>query len=243
MSKIDDFIWRISLRNCFRNAQPVEIACICLFLGQILVLLTVSLQNTIPLERLFRDTIAVAEDYPGCCHVYDGMMSNLGILMWWSTASVSALAFLILKQQKQDLRTAGSFGLAAVLTGWLTLDDLFMLHESVFPVFGVPQYATYIIYGVLTIGYLLVAWRVIVAKFPVLTLATLGMFGMSAGVDVIADGSFGQLTQFLKENTRIELLLDDGFKFLGIGFWLYLHLFAARDALMAAHTQLYDTAT
>ena len=62
--------------------------------GQLLVLAAARLQTSVPLERRFRDTIAVAEEYPGCCHVYDGLISNLGILLWWATASITGFAAL-----------------------------------------------------------------------------------------------------------------------------------------------------
>lgn len=204
----------------------------CIVALQVLLLIAIALQTSIPVERLFRDTIAVAEEYPGCCHVYDGMMSNLGILIWWSTASVTAFTFLLLTQSSRDTKAVYSFAAATVFTAWLALDDLFMLHESVFPLLGVSQYMTYLVYGGLVFGYLYFARSTILARFPLAALTAVGFLAASAGVDVLADGSFGPLTQYLKSNPRIELLLDDGSKFMGIGVWLILHLFASRDAII-----------
>ncbi len=198
-----------------------------IILAQITVLACVSLQTTIPLERLFRDTIAVAEEYPGCCHVYDGLISNLGILLWWTAASVTAFAALLATHFESRRREIVALSAASLFSAWLASDDLFMLHESVFPLVGLTQPMTYAIYGAIVLAYIALSWRTVFTAAPVFLIMAIAMLGASVSVDILADHDFGSISKWLHANPRIEILLDDGFKFLGIGAWCCLHLAAA----------------
>lgn len=198
---------------------------------QILVLAAVWFQSAVPLERLFRDTIAVAEDYPGCCHVYDGLISNLGILLWWTTATVTGFTALAVANLSSRTYEALAFAMAAAFSAWLTLDDLFMLHESVLPLTGLTQPMIYAVYGAIAVGYIGLSSRVVFAAAPRLMYLAILMLGVSVGVDVFADHNLGPMSDWLHANPRAEVFLDDGFKFLGIGFWCCLHLAAAMSTL------------
>ena len=202
--------------------------------SQLILLAAVAIQTSVPLERLFRDTIAVAEEYPGCCSVYDGMISNLGILLWWATASIAAFAALTMASLSGRRYDVVALAMAAVFSAWLAMDDLFMLHESVFPIVGWTQPMTYALYGVLVAAYIALSWRVVLVAAPLLLLLAIGMLGASVSVDILADQNLGAISIWLDENPRTELLLDDGFKFLGIGFWFCLHLAAARSVIANA---------
>lgn len=209
----------------------VEAVALAAVAAQMLLLGVVLTQDAVPVERLFRDLIAVAEELPGCCHVYDGMISNIGILLWWSTATLSGLAALVLALQSRAPRDVTGFAVAAVFSAWLASDDLFMLHESVLPLVGLPQFGTFLIYGGLAAAYLLLAWRTVVARAPLFVVLALAMLGGSAAVDVMSDHDFGAVTTWLLSDVRLQTLLDDGLKFLGIGFWFGLHLVAATAVL------------
>jgi len=211
--------------------QLPAVAASLLAVGQLSLLLIVAMQQHVPLERLLRDTLAVAEEYPGCCHVYDGLVSNIGVLIWFGSAAVTGFSALILLSQEKDFREIVPLAAACAISTWLTLDDFFMLHESVLPHVGLPQSATLVIYVVLVAGYLVLAGRAILAPAPALAFLMLATLGASAGVDILADHELGAVSEWLHENPRLELLLDDGFKFLGIGFWFSLHLAAAMNAL------------
>jgi hypothetical protein len=219
-------------RQPFLGQYPiVAMSCGALLLLQLLLLMAAGIQQTVPVERLFRDTIAVAEEYPGCCHLYDGLFSNLGVLIWWATAAIAGFTAVVLYSLFKNSPKAIAFAAAGALTGWLALDDLFMIHEGVFPVFGLPQYATYLIYAALAAAYVLYAFRDVVCAAPVMCLGAFAFFGASVLIDVFADHHLGAISDFLHANARMELLLDDGFKFLGVGLWFCLHLFAATNAI------------
>ncbi len=201
---------------------------------QLLVLAVVAIQTTVPLERLFRDTIAVAEEYPGCCSVYDGLISNFGILLWWAAASITgfaALTAISLSCRRYDII---ALAMASVFSAWLAMDDLFMLHESVLPLIGLTQPMTYALYGVLVTVYIALSWRVILVASPLLLLMAITTLGASVSIDILADHNLGSVSAWLKANLRIERLLEDGFKFIGIGSWLCLHMEAARSVITNA---------
>lgn len=198
---------------------------------QILMLVGVGLQTAVPAERLFRDMIIVAEEYPGCCHVYDGLISNLGVLLWWAAASVtgfSALAAVSLSGRIYDIL---ALAMAAVFSAWLAIDDLFMVHETVLPLLGMPQPATYALYGTLTCAYIALSWRVVLTAAPMLLLMALSALGMSVVIDILGDHDLGAISDWLHGNMAVKFALEDAFKFLGIGFWFCLHMAAAMMVL------------
>jgi hypothetical protein len=218
-------------KNALRRISLVEGLCVAVIAIQLAILAVAAVQQSIPIERLFRDTIAVAEEYPGCCHVYDGMISNIGILIWWATAVLCGFATIVLFTLSQCRKLVLPLAAASMLSAVLALDDLFMLHESVLPYAGLPQYLTFLIYGALVTIYVALGWRAIFAEAPGLLLLAVAMLAASASVDVLADNRLGFISTWLHDNPRTELLLDDGFKFLGLGFWFCLHFMAATKAL------------
>ena len=236
------FSWRSLLALFGKQPRYFGIFYAIIF-AQIMLLVAVALQSAVPVERLFRDMLSVAEDYPDCCHVYDGLISNLGILLWWAAASVTgfaALAVACLSGRRYDIL---ALTMAAVFSAWLAIDDLFMLHETVLPLFGLPQPATYALYGAITIAYISLSWRVVLTASPLFLLMAISMLGLSVfidilsghGMDAISDwllANLGAISHWLQANTRIEFLLEDGFKFLGIGFWCCLHMAAAMKVLV-----------
>ncbi|HDO52442.1 MAG TPA: hypothetical protein ENH05_06865 [Rhizobiales bacterium] len=202
--------------------------------GQLLVLAAAGLQTSVPLERLFRDTIAVAEEYPGCCHVYDGLISNLGILLWWAAASITGFAALTAAGLSCRRYEILALAMAAAFSAWLAMDDLFMLHESVLPLIGFTQPMTYALYGLIAAAYIALSWRVVLMASPLLLAMAIAMLGASVSVDILADHDLGAVSAWLGANPRIGILLDDGLKFLGIGFWFCLHMAAARAVITNA---------
>jgi cellobiose-specific phosphotransferase system component IIC len=74
-----------------------------------------------------------------------GVVSNLGVLLWLSAAAATTFAGAVLLRSG---RAAGRPLLAAgVLTGILAFDDLFLWHEALDQKAGIPDPATYAVYG------------------------------------------------------------------------------------------------
>lgn len=202
-----------------------------LIVAQIMIFAAAMFQTAVPVERLLRDTITVAEIYPDCCHVYDGLISNFGIFLWWAAASITGFAALVAASLSARTYDILALTMAAVFTAWLALDDLFMLHESVLPLIGLPQPATYALYGAIAIAYIALSWRVVLTAFPMFLLMAISMLGLSVFVDIMAEHDLGAISYWLQANLRTSFLLEDGFKFLGIGFWCCVHIAAAMNVL------------
>ena len=98
-------------------------------------------------------------------------------------------------------------------TAVVLADDLFLLHESVFPVLlGIPEKVTFLIYGV---GFLTVVYRFrsAVRDTPVaLGLVATGFLFLSAVADATLEGVESALIY--------RHIVEDGLKFLGIVGWL-----------------------
>lgn len=150
-------------------------------------------------SALYRDPAAVVE-----AKFAIGWFSNLGAVLMFATATVCLFAACILRWTEP----LPAFG---VLTLMLATDDLFMIHDGVFPFVGLPGT---ILYGLYAGG--AVVW---IARFPDEILRTrwpifvtaLAFLGMSAVADVVVDhvGLHGE----------VAYLVEDTSKLMGIVFW------------------------
>lgn len=144
-------------------------------------------------------------------HPLTGFVSNLGIILWCAAASISTFA-AVEAHSRSDNRQAMFLGCFAALTTVLMLDDLFLLHEYLGPIYlGLRERYLMLVYAGLT-GGLLIAFRkeIISSEYPLLGLAFL-FFAFSVGMDRI----------HYAQNPRSWLfLVEDGTKFIGIAGWL-----------------------
>jgi len=103
---------------------------------------------------------------------------------------------------------------SGALTALLLFDDLFLLHEVIFPIFfGIPDEVMLAIYSVLMLFYLLWFGRLVRQSDFLLFVMALGMFSLSIGIDLVSD----------------DYLWEDGAKFIGIVSWFayFAHVCAA----------------
>ena len=169
----------------------------------------VSILTGTPVGDFTRDPAYLGEMSP-----LSGFISNLGVLSWCAGAVVCFVGWGVLARQKIQPKLALFYLLAGLFTVLLMLDDLFLLHEEIFPIF-LPFDEKIIFggYGLLLISGLYYFRELILeSKYRFLILA-MGFFAMSVGIDLIQDE-----VELLLGNWRI--LFEDGFKFLGIACWL-----------------------
>jgi hypothetical protein len=156
----------------------------------------------IPFGRLTRDPVAVLR---GPVHI--GYLSQAGIFFWAAAAAACFFAARLLREgappseMRRFLRVAGS------LTLMLGLDDMFLLHERVFPALGVPEpvvYAAYIAF----VLYFLVRFRALILQTEYVLLGmALTFFAVSVGLDVLDPAGID------------PYLWEDGAKLVGIVSW------------------------
>lgn len=175
-------------------------------------------QPWVSLDVLFRDPLVVAQNAgSGCCHVYFGFFSNLGVLLWCSAASVCFFASMLLTQRKADNRKILFMVSAGLLTGLLLFDDLFLAHEVIYPkVLGVDEKYVIAVYVIFAIIYLSFFQKLIVRYGYSLMLISLILFSISIFEDLF-QGDIGVMRR----------IGEDGTKFIGIATWTAFHFRAA----------------
>lgn len=175
-------------------------------------------QPWVPLDTLFRDPLVVALDAgSGCCHVYFGFFSNLGVLLWCSAASVCLFASSLLIQRKADRRKILFMVSAGLFTGLLLFDDLFLAHEVIYPkVLGVDEVYVIAAYGIFAALYLSFFRNLIVRNGYPLMLISVILFAISIFEDIIVG-----------EGGVLRRIAEDGAKFLGIATWTAFYFRAA----------------
>lgn len=200
----------------------IRLAIVVMFAFPALLLAAVFLQPFAEPKWMFLDPLAAAEMAPECCHVYYGFLSNIGLIFWIGTAAVcllTGLAFLVVLGADQFTRFALSAGL---LSGWIGLDDMFLVHEKVMPKLGVAQELVMVIYLGLAALYVAFSWRFIFAqRWWVLALGAAAL-GLSMFVD-----------QFFHSVAAGIVYLEDSAKLFGIMCWSTFHLLAVFEHLCA----------
>jgi hypothetical protein len=139
---------------------------------------------------------------------YYGAVSSLGSIGWTATCTICLATYFMLSDSA-DKKTRSFFLFSGLFTLFLLVDDLFMLHDDFFPNYlGVNQNIILALYPILS-AFLLINYRGRIAETSYNRLfIALGFLGLSAVIDTI----------FPSVN-RLDLALEDGFKFLGIVGW------------------------
>ncbi len=183
------------------------------FLLPVLFLSVVVFQPWVDPKWMFLDPLTAAELSGDCCHSHYGFVSTAGIILWASTAAISLFAAFQLVLAKSEFRLIAFPLMAGVLTGWVALDDAFLLHETVFPAFGIPQNAVISLYLILGAGYFALNLKnMLRSDFWILAMGASAL-ALSVTVDVV----------FQSLNSNL-VLLEDGAKFFGIFCWASFHI-------------------
>jgi hypothetical protein len=196
------------------------------FIPGLVVLAGVALQTRAPIIYLLKDPFTVVQLSNQCCHVYYGLVSNLGVMLWTTAAAVCLFTALLLVNLGRRGAEPIFLIAAGLFTGWLALDDFFMIHEDVLPLFGVPQPLTYAGYAGAAALYLLLSWRQILDSRPALMALAMALLGTSVVIDVL-----------VHSESTLHVFMEDGAKFLGILAWTGFHVTAALDIATAAVMQ------
>lgn len=183
----------------------------------LLMLAVIAWQSVVPVAFLTKDPLAVAELTKGeCCSVYYGILSNVGILLWCSAAAITLFALLFALTERAERSATIFFATAGFFTSFLMLDDFFLVHEDVFPAFGVSQIVTYGLYAAFAVVYFITCWFSNLVLRPRLLFVALCCLGLSVALDIA-----------LHSESRMHILLEDGAKIIGIAAWAGFHIEAA----------------
>jgi hypothetical protein len=204
------------------QAPKLNVLALAVMPGLVVVILVALARavGDVPMYYLTRDIATLAGIHP-----FFGVMSNLGLMLWAAAAAVSLLTVLILMKSGEGL---SKFFLASgALSLWLLFDDAFLFHEELAPKhMGLETEFVLVGLGVAVLAWLAAFRRQILAAGPFFLVLSLGMFGLSLGVDFAADFFPAEETE---ESWRI--FYEDAPKWLGIVFWLAFHVTASVNTL------------
>ncbi|GMG88470.1 hypothetical protein [Biformimicrobium ophioploci] len=198
---MDDRLKQIVLQ--LRVAAPVVIVATGVSLVMFVAAFFIAEKLGFSYVRFVNDPAAISGRNP-----FSGVYSNLGVLVWCAAAAVCVFAGW--NCLKHGLRKSGRFLLVSGgITALLTLDDLFMLHEYVFPkMLGVPQEVVFFVYLAMFAGYLAFFCREILdTEFTILAVSFC-LLGVSATID-----------NLIHSQTDLINLIEDWFKFAGLLIW------------------------
>ncbi|MBK8784302.1 MAG: hypothetical protein IPO22_21485 [Anaerolineales bacterium] len=211
-------IWKI-LKDALKQIYSSRRLLIYIYTPIVILLLGLTLlASLVPdfkVRDILKDVAAIGE-----LPFYSGAISQLGLLMWSAATSLCFFAFFALRKIDSSRKETLNFLLfAACLSGYLMLDDTYMLHEVFFPNYlTIIPSADKVVILLLGIAMLLFLYfnrsEILRNDYGILFLALM-LFGFSVTLDVIPS--------YLYEETyaleKIEYILEDGAKFAAIVTW------------------------
>lgn len=167
--------------------------------------------KNIPVGHLTADPIALADELP----VYSGFLSQVGILIWSAAASICFFCAKRLWHTRAERELKRFLVVSGAFTLWLALDDMFLLHETVFPLIGIPQNIVLGSYIILTLAYLFAFRRAIGETNFLLLAVSLSFFAVSVTLDVFKP--FKHSLTFFEEGAKLIGIVAWTVYFIGVG--------------------------
>jgi len=161
----------------------------------LLALLFLEIHFNIPDYMFTRDPAAIAN-----LPFYAGWVSSLGAVLWAAAASIALFTSRMCNgESKRYLITMGLF------ISWLLIDDLFMMHDGLLPLFGISERIVYLVYAFIIILIIKYNGKFLMKQNYWILLTAAFFLACSIVIDV-------KLGQYLP----YEHIFEDGFKLLGI---------------------------
>lgn len=187
-----------------RSAGRPWLAAYALMLGALAAVVGLRVVTGSPMGTFTRDVFSTAE-----IPVWTGILSNLGVFLWISALAVSAFTVVVTPPSAgwRNVLIA-----AAAVSGTLAVDDFFMIHEWILPEYlGVDERVPLLLYALAAGGLVLaVRGRDPDGRVDRVLWAAIGLLGLSVALDLVEPA----------DAPEWRYLVEEGFKFLGIGTWL-----------------------
>jgi hypothetical protein len=133
----------MTVREQLKNLTPILVIIFAASLVVLSAIILVGLDYHIQLNHFTKDPTQIMN-----APFYLGLFSDIGILLWCGSSMTCFFAFALLQKSNETkpLRTFLLF--SGLVTMLLMIDDLFLLHEEVFPKYiGIPEKGVFIIYS------------------------------------------------------------------------------------------------
>lgn len=177
----------------------------------LLGLVVVNVVADVPLRVFFTDPVTEFS-----APMYVGLISNFGVVLWGSAASVCLFAAW-LQRTDPDRREHSEFlAVAGLVSTVLLFDDLYLLHEEIIPErLHIPQPAVLAAY-VFMVAWFLVRYRRLIEETDFVLLVLAGVFFAGS---VLVDVLFPEGELLIVGDLPGRDLVEDGPKLLGIVAW------------------------
>ena len=190
-------------RARFRAHFPVVGLVLAVTAVLVSAVLLLNVWKGIPIGKLTRDPASITG-----VPIYTGFLSQIGVLLWSASTTICLFCASLLSTRQDKLRIKPFLLTSGLLSLILGLDDIFLLHERVFPDLGVAEEIVFASYAAFLFFYLF-RFRAIILKTEYILLGmALLFFGVSITLDVFEPAGID------------PYLWEDGAKLAGIVSWL-----------------------
>ncbi|RPJ52155.1 MAG: hypothetical protein EHM21_00930 [Chloroflexi bacterium] len=189
---------KFRIENSWRMLAIV-LACAVIVIGSVYLIGT---SDQIPVSDFTRDP-AVLADAP----FYTGLLSNLGVILWSCAAMACFVGSILLRGDRHKARFLLVSGLGSL---YLALDDLLMMHETVFPDYlQIDEKYVFMSYFILAGLFAIYFFKLILFEtdFPILA-AAVALFAISLIIDRYVPFS------------DVQTFVEDSSKLAGIALWM-----------------------
>lgn len=204
----------------FRRVTPVLlISWIVATLG-LLTAIFISINTEIPLDNFTQDPNAQFE-----APFYIGFFSNIGIMLWSAAFTICFYGAWRINR-KMDKRGQEFLIFSGLITLLMTMDDLFQLHELVFPQYlSISENMVYLTYlNIYMIYFIRFRKQLLNSDFIVLGIAFF-FLGLSTVIDI------------LPLPIEKDTFLEDAIKLLGAITWLIYFVRTADEVVEKNHVK------
>ena len=193
----------MTLREQLKNITPLLIIIFAATMVVLTVVILVGLQYKVQLNYFTKDPVQIMG-----APFYLGFFSNIGILLWCSSAVICFFVRPFIPKIIENKSTRLFLLFSGLVTLLLMMDDLFLLHEEVFPKYlGIPEKGVFVIYSNILLLYALL-FRESIFKSDYLILGL--SFFLIGGATLIK-----RIPMPIPEDS----FLEDAVKLLGIICW------------------------
>ena len=187
----------------FRNAGPVLVMLYAITTAVLTIVIFLGIEHNIELDHFTQDPSTIMN-----APFYLGFFSYVGILFWAGTATLCFFCRSMLPASGENSDIRKFLAASGALTILFMSDDLFLLHEDVFPNYlGIQEGIVYIIYMNVVVYYIYnFRKQLLDSEFLVLT-AAFGLIGIA------------QLTKLIPMPIPEDSFLEDAIKLFGAMTW------------------------
>ena len=144
-----------AIKDQIINIWPAVLLATIVALGGAAVTVLVSILTDHPIWKLAKDPSQIM-DYPS----YIGMLSNWGVLLWMTTATICIFSAILLKKHHAPVADTRFIAVSGALSLLLAVDDLYLFHDQVLPhLFHVRERIFYVVDVVILLSYLIYFYR------------------------------------------------------------------------------------